>query len=65
MTDRKIEQSDGRGFGRHKLLAIFIEISVHMKKKVTRRGPKFTKIKTLLTRTFELSQYRKSGSQPW
>ena len=30
------------------------------KKKVTRRGPKFTKYKTLFS--LELSQYRKSGS---
>ena len=43
MTDRKIERSDGRCFGRQQLLANSIEISFHMKKKVTRCGPKFTK----------------------
>ena len=44
MNDRKIERSDGRGFGRQQLLANSIEIFIsHEKKKVTRRGPKFTK----------------------
>ena len=43
MNDRKIERSDGRGLGRQQLLADSMEFSFHMKKKVTRRGPKFTK----------------------
>ena len=43
MNDRKIQRSDGRGFGRQQLLADSREISFQMKKKVTRRGPKFTK----------------------
>ena len=44
MADRKIERSDGRGFGRQQLLANAIKnFTPHMKKKVTRRSPKFTK----------------------
>ena len=64
MPDRKIERSDGRGSGRQQRIANSIEIFIsHVKKKVTRCGPKSTSIKTLLTLlTLELSQYRKSGS---
>ena len=44
MNDRKIERSDGRCFGRQQLLAYSIEIFISLNnKKVTRRGPKFTK----------------------
>ena len=57
MTDRKIERSDGRCFGRQQLLANSIEFFISHEKKVTRQCPKFT---TLLT--LELSQYCKSGS---
>ena len=57
MTDRKIERSDGRCFGRQQLLANSIEFFISHEKKVTRQCPKFT---TLLT--LELRQYCKSGS---
>ena len=43
MNDRKIQRSDGRGLGQQRLLADSMEISFHMNKKETRRGPKFTK----------------------
>ena len=44
MTDRKIERSDGRCFGRQQLLADSIEILIsYEKKKVIRCCPKFTK----------------------
>ena len=35
MNEGKIERSDGRGRGRQQLLANSIEVSFHMKKKVT------------------------------
>ena len=57
MNDRKIERSDGRCLGWQQLLAYSIEISFHMKEKVTRQ---LQSIKTLLA--LELSQYRESGS---
>ena len=61
MTDRKIERSDGRGFGRQQLLANSIEIFIsHEKKKWLVAARNLQSIKTLLT--LELSQYRKSGS---
>ena len=61
MNDRKIERSDGRGFGRQQLLANSIEIFIsHEKKKWLVAARNLQSIKTLLT--LELSQYRKSGS---
>ena len=61
MTDRKIERSDGRGFGRHQLLANIIEIFIsHEKKKWPVVARNLQSIETLLT--LELSQYSKSGS---
>ena len=61
MNDRKIERSDGRGFGRQQLLANSIEIFIsHEKKKWLVAARNLQSIKTLLT--LELSQYCKSGS---
>ena len=43
MNDRKIELSDGRGFGRQQLLADSIGISFPNEKKICRHGPISTK----------------------
>ena len=40
--------SDMRGMGRQQLLANSIKNLIHMKKKVTRCGPKFTKHQNLV-----------------
>ena len=64
MTDRKIEQRDGRCFGLQQLLAtgnsieIFIFTSKKKRRLVTAR--KLLSMKTLLT--LDLSQHHKSGS---
>ena len=43
MNDRKIERSDGRGFGRQQLLANSIEIFISHEKKSDSSRPKFTR----------------------
>ena len=61
MTDRKIERSDGCGFGLQQLLADSFEFFIsHEKKKWLVAARNLQSIKTFLT--LELSQYRKSGS---
>ena len=65
MTDRKIERSDGRGFGRQQLLANSIENFIsHENKKWLVGGVvavrNLQSIKTIST--VKLSQYRNSGS---
>ena len=57
MTDRTIEWSNERGFGRQQLPS---KISFHMKRKSLVAASYLQSIKTLLT--VELSQYHKSGS---
>ena len=54
MNDRKIERSDGRGFGQQQLLTDSMEISFPMKKKSAVTARYIQSIKTLLT--VELSQ---------
>ena len=61
MTDRKIERSDGRCFGRQQLLADSIEISFHMNRKSDSSRPDIYKALKLFL-TVEVSQYRKIGS---
>ena len=51
MTDRKIERSNGRGFGRQQLIANSIEIFISHAEKWL-----------VAARALELRQYRKSGS---
>ena len=60
MNHRKIERSDGRGFGQQQLPANSIGISFPNEKRICRHGPISTKHQNLFT--VELSQYRKSGS---
>ena len=59
MTDRKIEQRNGHGFGWQQLLANSIEIFISHEKKSDLSRPKFYEAYFL---TLELSQCRKSGS---
>ena len=60
MNDRKIERSDGRGFGLQQHPAYSMEISFPMNPKSVVTARYLQKIETFLT--LELSQYRKSGS---
>ena len=60
MNGRKIERSDGRGFGKQQLLAHSMEFSFPMKKKSFVTARYLQSNKTFLT--VELSQYRKSES---
>ena len=60
MNDRKIERSDGRGFGRQQLPADSNGHSISNEKKSVVTARYLQSIKTFLT--IELSQYRKSGS---
>ena len=60
MNDRKIERSDGRGFGRQQLPADSNGHSISNEKKSVVTAQYLQSIKTFLT--LELSQYRKSGS---
>ena len=48
MNDRKIQRSNGSGLGKQQLLAYTIAFSFHIKQKVTRRCPKFTKHQNLI-----------------
>ena len=60
MNDRKIERSDGRGFGRQQLPADSNGHSISNEKKSVVTAQYLQSIKTFLT--LELSRYRKSGS---
>ena len=60
MNDRKIERSDGRGFGRQQLPADSYGHSISNEKKSVVTAQYLQSIKTFLT--LELSRYRKSGS---
>ena len=65
MTDRKIERSDdGRGFGWLQYIANSIENFVSHEKKVTRRGPKFTKHHNLVDSWTESVPTSRNWSQP-
>ena len=61
MTDRMIERSDGRGFGRQQLLATSIEIFISHEKRKWLVAARYIQIIKIFV-TLELSQCRKSGS---